>query len=131
MPASSERFVRTKDIRSAVKGREGDILDALGIDWRHSRPHIACPYPDHDDHNPSWRFDPRTGRAFCTCITDRKSDGIFDVVTKMQAVDFDAAKIIVAELLHREDLIRTKGGTGQKTDPQSLLNPPTDNRDDE
>jgi len=130
MPASTERFVRTREIRAVVKGRENDILDALGIAWRNGRPHIACPYPDHDDHNPSWRFDARTGRVFCTCITDRKSDGIFDVIMKMKAVDFDAAKIIVAEQLRRDDLIKTKGGTGQKTDPQSLLNPPADNRDD-
>jgi hypothetical protein len=132
MPASSERFVRTKDVRAAAKGRESDILDALGIAWRNGRPHIPCPYPDHDDRNPSWRFDARTGRAFCTCIIDGKSDGIFDVVMKMKAADFDAAKIIVAELLYRDDLIKTTGGgAGQKTDPQSLLNPPADNRDDE
>ena len=133
MPASAERFVRTKAIRAAVKGRESDILDALGIAWRNSRPHISCPYPDHDDHDPSWRFDTRTRRALCTCITDRKSDGIFDVVIKMKAVDFDAAKIYVAETLHRDDLIKTKGGnsSNQKTDPQSLLNPPANNRDDE
>jgi hypothetical protein len=132
MPASAERFVRTKAIRAAVKGRESDILDALGIAWRNSRPHISCPYPDHDDHDPSWRFDTRTGRALCTCITDRKSDGIFDVVMKLKRLDFDAAKIYVAETLHRDDLIKTKGdnSSGQKTDPQSLLNPPADNRDD-
>ena len=135
MPAGTERFVRTREIRAVVKGRENDILDALGIAWRNGRPHIACPYPDHDDHNPSWRFDARTGRVFCTCITDRKSDGIFDVIMKMKAVDFDAAKIIVAELLHRNDLVKTKtgnnSGPGQKTDAESLLNPPADNRDDQ
>src|SRR6516165_5819298 len=127
MPAGSERFVRTREIRAAVKGRESDILDALGIAWRNGRPHITCPYPDHDDHDPSWRWHAKSDRAFCTCITDRKSDGIFDVVMKMKATGFDAAKIIVAELLRRNDLI--EGGSGQKTDPQSLLNPHANNRD--
>jgi hypothetical protein len=134
MPGAGEagRYVATKAIREAVRGRETDILDALGIAWRDGLPHIQCPYPDHHDRNPSWRFDPRNRRAICTCITERKSDGIFDIMMKMRSVDFDAAKVIVAELLHRDDLIRTRGGNngGQKTDPQSLLNPPADNRDD-
>jgi hypothetical protein len=131
MADSDGRYVATKAICKGVRSRETEVLDALGILWRQGRPHIQCPYRSHTDNNPSWRFDPRTGRAFCTCITDRKSDGIFDVVMKMKAADFDAAKIIIAELLHRDDLIKTKGdGPGQRTDPQSLLNPPADNRDD-
>lgn len=127
-----DRFVVIKAIRAAVKGRESDVLDALGIDWRRGRPHINCPYPDHSDNNPSWRWDSKKDRAFCTCITDRKSDGIFDITMKMKAVDFEAAKIIVAELLHREDLIKTGNNSGpsQKTDAESLLNPSADNRDD-
>src|SRR5262252_9021784 len=102
-----DRFVVSKAIRAAVKGRESDVLDALGIDWRRGRPHIPCPYPDHSDNNPSWRWDSKKDRAFCSCMTDRKSDGIFDITMKTRAVDFEAAKIIVAELLHREDLIKT------------------------
>ena len=47
------RFVGTKPIRDAARGRETDILDALGIPWRNGRPHIHCPYPDHPDKNPS------------------------------------------------------------------------------
>jgi hypothetical protein len=136
MPSAGEpvRYVATKEIRAAVADRETDILVALGIDWRRGRPHIACPYPDHDDGNPSWRWDPKRNCAFCTCITDRKSNGIFDIIMKIKAVDFEAAKLYAAEILHRDDLIKTKGGngigSGQKTDPGSLLNPPADNRDD-
>jgi hypothetical protein len=50
---------------------------------------------------------------------------------KVQRIDFGAAKLFVAERLHRDDLIKTKGegGTGQRQDPQSLLNPPIDNLD--
>jgi hypothetical protein len=131
MASDDSRFVRTAEIRAAVKGRESDILDALGIDWRHGRPHIVCPYPDHNDRSPSWRWDAKSGRAFCTCI--EKTDNIFDVVIKVRRIDFPAAKLFVAETLHREDLIETKGSNssrGQTTDAESLLNPPADNRDD-
>src|SRR6516162_8988133 len=135
MPTTgNSRFVATKAVHATVRGRETDILDALGIPWRQGRPHIRCPYPDHIDNNPSWRWDPKRDCAFCTC-QGSKADGIFDIVMKVRCLDFEAAKILVAELLHREDLIKTKSGnvgaTWQKTDPQSLLNPPADNRNDE
>jgi hypothetical protein len=123
------RYVDTKAIRDAVRGREAEILDALDIKWHSGRPHIQCPYPAHDDHQPSWRWDHQRRRAYCTCI--EKSDGIFDVTMKVWRLDFGAAKLFVAERLHRDDLIKTKGegGTGQRQDPQSLLNPPIDNLD--
>jgi hypothetical protein len=131
MPTNgNSRFVATKAVRAAVRGRETDILDALGIPWRLGRPHIQCPYPDHDDNNPSWRWDPKKDVAFCTC-QHSKADGIFDIVMKVRGLDFEAAKILAAELLHRDDLIKTKGAGRQKTDPQSLLNPPAENRNDE
>jgi hypothetical protein len=59
--ADVTRYVATKVIRDAVHGREGDVLDALGIAWRNGRRHIQCPYPDHTDKDPSWRWD--EGRA--------------------------------------------------------------------
>jgi hypothetical protein len=128
MTGASERYVATKAIRDAVGGRESDILDALGIDWRAGRPHIECPYPDHDDRDPSWRWDDLRCPALCTCI--EKSDGIIDVAMKVLGLDFEAAKIRVAELIGHNDLIKTRGGGGQKTDAVSLLNPPAGNRDD-
>jgi len=65
------RFVATVAISFAVRGREGDVLDAVGIEWRSGRPHIDCPYPTHGGKN-DWRWDEKKSRAFCTCIT--KSD---------------------------------------------------------
>lgn len=126
--ATGMRYVATNPIREAVKGREGDVLAALGIAWRDGQ-HINCPYPAHDDHDPSWRWNPVRARALCTCI--EKSDSIFDVVAKIEGGDFEAAKLRVAEILGRTDLIKFKGdGAGQKTDPASLLNPPAELRDD-
>jgi hypothetical protein len=126
--ATGGRYVATAAIKDAVSSREGDILGKLGIDWRNGQQHIHCPYPDHDDHDPSWRWDDKRHCAYCTCIT--KSDGIFDIVMKVKRLDFEAAKIRVAEFIDRVDLIKVKGdGTGQKTDAASLLNPPAENSD--
>ncbi len=43
-------YVPTAAIRDAVKGRDG-------------RPHISCPYPAHQDDDPSWRWDERREAA--------------------------------------------------------------------
>lgn len=129
MTGAAQRLVPTADIRQVVQGREVEILDALGIRWRDQRPHITCPYPDHPDKNPSWRFDERTGRAICTC----GSHSIFDILMKIEGISFDAAKIRAAEILGRQDLIQSRSGGKhyQRHDANSLLNPPADNRDDE
>jgi hypothetical protein len=127
--AGTACYVATLAIRAAVRGCEGDVLDALGIDWRRGNPHISCPYPDHDDRNPSWRWDERRSRAYCSC--SQKPETIFDVVMRVRWLDFNAAKVCVAELLGRGDLIKIKSSIGgQKTDPSSLLSPPPTNRDD-
>jgi len=51
--SAADRFVATGDIRTSVKGREIEVLDALNIPWREGNPHIACRYVDHADENPS------------------------------------------------------------------------------
>jgi hypothetical protein len=51
-----DRYVTTNNIQAALRGRETEILDKLGIPWRRGKPHITCPYPEHADSNPSWRF---------------------------------------------------------------------------
>lgn len=111
-----ERYVPTADICDAVRGHETDLLDALGIDWRSGRPHISCPYQDHPDSNPSWRWDERKRNAFCTC----GSRDVLGVVMGVEGIGLSAAKVRVAELLGRTDLLRTqthkgKGGRGSYT----------------
>jgi len=46
------------------------------------------------------------------------------VVAKVEQIEFEQAKIRVAELVHRDDLIRTRreSGSRQKFDANSLLN---------
>ncbi len=132
---SSDQFVRTAEIRLAVEGREEDVLDALGIPFRTARGkgHIDCPYPDHGGAN-DWRWDDQKRRARCTCLT---SAGILDVVMKCEAVDLEGAKLRVAEMIGRSDLIRTRGGGEKdvdnrflKTTPEGLMGVKADFRDD-
>jgi phage/plasmid primase-like uncharacterized protein len=127
--ADADVHVITSEIRQAVKGREVEIIKALGIPYRDGKSHINCPHWDHLDRDPSWRFDERTGRAICTC----GSHSIFDVLMKVERIAFGVAKIRAAEILGRQDLIRVPSGSKlyQRHDAQSLLNPPSDNRDDQ
>ena len=108
---------------------EMGVLRALGIPWEDSAWHIPCPYPDHLDQNPSWRWDGSKGRAYCTCID--RSHSIFDVVMRRESIDFEAAKLRVAEILGRQDLIKVRDGERhQAMDAASLLRPPADQRDE-
>jgi hypothetical protein len=128
------RYVRTDPIKEAVVGHELDVLGAIGIDWRGGRGHIDCPYPDHSG-NDDWRWDAGKARAFCTCIGKRPDEGgshsILDVVSACEGIDFEAAKIRVAEIIGRTDLIQEGGrGSRQKQDAASLLSAPVEDRDD-
>src|SRR5947209_5079558 len=98
---SDGRYVKTTGIKEAVKGHELAALVALGIDWRPGYGHIDCPYPDHGG-KADWRWDEPKCRAFCTCIGKRagekRSHTIFDAVALKEGIDFEAAKIRVAQI---------------------------------
>jgi hypothetical protein len=122
-------------VREAVSGRESEVLAAIGIRWSGTSNHIACPYPDHLDHDPSWRWDDEKKVAFCTCIGTRagekKAHSIFAVLGAKEGLDREAAKARVAEIIGRADLITgAKGRKYQHTDAAALLSPASDNRDD-
>lgn len=78
-----ERYVPAQAIQAAVKGHETAVLAALSVRWQEAR-HIGCPYPDHADQNPSWRWDERKARAFCTCIRHRGGHPILEVVKRVE-----------------------------------------------
>jgi hypothetical protein len=133
--SASERYVPTAAIRDAVRGREMDVLREIGIQWNGGSNHIRCPYPDHPDHEPSWRWDHKQSVAFCSCIGTRpgekKGHSIFDVIATKEGLTFEAAKVRAAETLGRLDLIiETKPRKYQRTDAVSLLTPPPENRND-
>lgn len=115
-----ERYVTNPNARGGIKGRETEILDAFGIRWREGKPHINCPYPDHADNNPSWRWDRRKARAYCTCHTGGHS--ALDVIMNVEGIDFERAKIRAAELLNRSDLIRERRKKSRRG--RWVLNPP-------
>src|SRR5262245_11848015 len=108
----AEQYVPTKAIRDAVRGRESVVLTGLGIPWDGKSTHIHCPYKDHTDEHPSWRWNSLKARAHCTCA---RSASIFDVVAKVKGIDFEAAKIWIAESIGRPDLIRQRGSKTKAT----------------
>jgi hypothetical protein len=133
--SAREPYIPTAAICDAVRGRESEVLRALGIQWSGNSSHIRCPYPDHPDHEPSWRWDEKRNIAFCTCIGTRtnenKRHSIFGVVGAKEGVNFETAKMRVAEIIGRQDLIiETNGQKYQRTDAGALLNPPSENQND-
>jgi hypothetical protein len=112
-----------------------DVLRAMGIQWNGRSNHIRCPYPDHPDHEPSWRWDDKRKAAFCSCIGTRANEkrvhDIFAVVGAKEGLDFKATTMRVAEIIGRPDLIvKVKGQKYQRTDAAALLSPLSENRDD-
>ena len=127
---SFDQYVPTSAIRKAARGRETEVLKALDIVWNDGAKHLTCPYPDHADEHPSWRWDGNNNRAYCTCID--RSHSIFDVVMRRESIDFEQAKLRVAEILGRHDLAKARHGERNQTmDAASLLRPPVDQRDDQ
>src|SRR4028118_2220943 len=83
-----ERRAVSGDIHAQVAGREGEVLGLLGIDPGPPRGarHRPCPFPDHDDAHPSWRWDAGKRRWFCTCA--EKGGTVLDAVMRMRGLDF-------------------------------------------
>jgi hypothetical protein len=98
--APRQPYVPTDVAKATVVGREADIVRAKGI-VSNGRDHTRCPYPGHEDHNPSWRL-MEDGRAVCSC---RGPHSIFDVIMEIEGCDFESAKIRAMELIGRTDLI--------------------------
>ena len=134
--SAREPYIPTGLLRDAVRGRELEVLRALGIQLSDNSRHIRCPYPDHPDHEPSWRWDEKRKIAFCSCIGSRPNEkrghNIFAVVGTKEGLDFETAKMRVAEIIGRHDLIITEvnGLKYQRTDAGALLNPAFENQDD-
>ena len=94
---------RSRDAHSEIAGRETEVLDALGIAWRKActptgSVKMRCPFPDHEDKHPSWRWDAGKKKWHCTC--GERSGSVFDAVVRMgQAKDFVSAAIWVRKAL--------------------------------
>ncbi|MCZ6859211.1 MAG: toprim domain-containing protein [Alphaproteobacteria bacterium] len=127
--SQGRQYVLTEPIKDAVLGHETDILEALGVPWQKGRPHVRCPYPDHTDEHPSWRWNSQKRQACCTCAP---AHSIFDVLMKIEGCDFDNAKMRAAKILGRDDLILDAAASRSRQffDAKSLMCPPADTRDD-
>ena len=57
------------DIHRETAGHERELLRLIGIDPAPERGgrHRRCPFPGHDDADPSWRWDAAKRRWFCSC----------------------------------------------------------------
>lgn len=114
------RFVPVEEGHKAAFGREIEVLRALRIDWTGARTHIRCPYPNHPDRNPSWRWDREQRKAFCTCTSHPL--GIFDVWSKIKGGGFAEALVEVMLVLGRTDLVRDSDDKKKKpTTPSEPL----------
>lgn len=95
IPANGMPMSPFAEIHAALAGREGELLATLGI-VPPRRGHIRCPLPSHDDRHPSWRWDDRRARWYCTC----GGGDVFDLVTAMGwAHDLASAMSFVREVL--------------------------------
>ncbi len=98
-----------EELKAGLAGREIEVLRWLGIPWPPARrlTHINCPFPGHDDKNPSWRWDQRKKAWFCSqCV----GGDIFDAVEKMRGVSFVEA----LDLIGRDFLGITAGDPGSR-----------------
>ena len=84
---------RSRDAHGEIAGREMEVLDALKIPWRKACSptgsiKMRCPFPGHEDKNPSWRWDTKTAHWHCTC----GNGSVFDAVIRMgQASDWKSS----------------------------------------
>ena len=119
---TAERYVATEALRQAMCGREADVLRALGVEWNKGAHHISCPYPDHSDENPSWRWDAHKARAFCTCITQRGGHAILEVVIPLLLSPYN--RVLAAECWPREARQRPMLLSEQRRENQDSPRPP-------
>jgi len=91
------------EVKLAMRGREAEILPAIcpelgeAIEATGTK-HVHCPFPDHDDKDPSFRIDNDNGcRAYCTCDAG-KGDAI-DLICRLRGCDFKGAMELIADYL--------------------------------
>ncbi len=116
--------VDTDALKAKIAGQEESILAALGIDPCAGRQHQQCPYPDHDDRHPSWRWDEKKKCALCSCIQG-SCDDIFEVIKKMRGCDFVEAKLFAAGIVAPQ-LICERGEASAAPLPPCDPHPPSD-----
>jgi hypothetical protein len=82
------------DIHEQIRGRELELIKKAansGFHWppANGKAHVHCPFPDHSDENPSWRWDDAKCRYFCTCPPGGGS--AIDALMRLKGLDFQDA----------------------------------------
>ena len=82
--------------RDRLVGHEHALLARLGVDWpQQGRRHIRCPFPNHEDRHPSWRWDSERAAWFCTC----GGGDVISAVMRIRACEFkDALRWVEQEM---------------------------------
>src|SRR3954447_5682204 len=96
MMARRERAVAV-DIHQRLAGRERELFRALGIDLPKAGGHRRCPFPDHTDEHPSWRWDQKRHRWFCSCTP--KGGTAIDAVARLRGLDLAEAGSFALKML--------------------------------
>jgi phage/plasmid primase-like uncharacterized protein len=79
------------DAHALISGREKEVLAALNISWppAKGKKRICCPFIDHPDTDPSWRWSDVKRAWTCSCVDGWRS--VFDAVMRKHACDFGSA----------------------------------------
>lgn len=93
-----------EDIHKSLRGREDQILQAVGIHPDARGRHQHCPLPDHEDRDPSWRWDARKARWHCSC----GSGSVVDAVARVEGLSDRDAIRRVRELLGGQEIARSE-----------------------
>jgi len=81
-PAPQQRKLSFDEKLRLIEGRELLVLSAVGIVPPKRRDEkMRCPFPDHEDKDPSWRWEERQNRYFCSCYPT--SGDVLDIIQRM------------------------------------------------
>jgi uncharacterized protein (DUF927 family) len=78
--------------KELVRGRELELLSHFGVAWPVAgKTHVHCPFPSHQDPNPSWRWDSSDQRYKCSC----GSGDIFEFLKRLKGWEFAKAALYI------------------------------------
>ena len=100
----ARRTLNIADLIRDARGHEARIFAAMGIAWPPpaKQHHIECPFVDHRDTHPSWRWDAHHRRFMCICKdpkTGKQHGDIADIVRRCQPDGVDGSIASVAKWL--------------------------------
>src|SRR4051794_29029452 len=86
------------DVHRRLAGRERELFGVLRIDLPKDGSHARCPFPDHTDEHPSWRWDQKNRRWFCSCTP--KGGTVIEAIMRLLGLDFAGAAAFALKTLH-------------------------------